>query len=35
VRTFLVALIIPAVVLDLDGRGWHDKAVGTIVLRFR
>jgi uncharacterized RDD family membrane protein YckC len=35
VRTILVAVIIPAVVLDMDGRGWHDKAVGTIVVRFR
>lgn len=34
-RTILTFLIIPAAVLDADGRGWHDKAVGTIVVRFR
>lgn len=34
-RTIMVAVIIPAVIWDADGRGLHDKAVGTIVLRFR
>ena len=34
-RTIMVAVIIPAAIWDADGRGLHDKAVGTIVLRFR
>jgi uncharacterized RDD family membrane protein YckC len=34
-RTIMVGVIIPAVVWDSDGRGLHDKAVGTIVLKFR
>jgi uncharacterized RDD family membrane protein YckC len=34
-RTIMVAVIIPAVIWDSDGRGLHDKAVGTIVLKFR
>jgi uncharacterized RDD family membrane protein YckC len=34
-RTIMVAVIIPAAVWDGDGRGLHDKAVGTIVLRMR
>ena len=32
-RTALLFLVIPAVLLDRDGRGLHDKAGGTIVLR--
>jgi uncharacterized RDD family membrane protein YckC len=31
VRAVLVALIVPAVIWDVDRRGLHDKAVGTIV----
>jgi hypothetical protein len=34
-RTILTGLIIPAVLVNTDGRGLHDRAVGTIVLRFR
>jgi hypothetical protein len=34
-RTILTGLIIPAVVVNDDGRGLHDRAVGTIVVRFR
>ncbi|MFC4950847.1 RDD family protein [Pseudonocardia sp. GCM10023141] len=34
-RTALVALVIPAVIRDQDGRGWHDKATRTIVVRTR
>lgn len=34
-RTILTGLIVPAVVTDADGRGLHDKAVGTIVVRTR
>jgi uncharacterized RDD family membrane protein YckC len=33
IRTALIFLVIPAVVLDRDGRGLHDKAAGTVVLR--
>ena len=33
VRTALLFLVIPALVLDRDGRGLHDKAGGTIVVR--
>ncbi|WP_018687153.1 RDD family protein [Actinokineospora enzanensis] len=34
-RTVLIALIIPAVITDRDGRGLHDRLLGTIVLRTR
>lgn len=34
-RTIMVALILPAVIWNRDGRGLHDRAVGTIVLRMR
>jgi uncharacterized RDD family membrane protein YckC len=34
-RTIMVGVIIPAAVWDADGRGLHDRAVGTVVLRFR
>lgn len=34
-RTLMIALLIPAVVWDRDGRGLHDLAVGTVVLRSR
>jgi uncharacterized RDD family membrane protein YckC len=33
IRTALLVLIVPAVLLDRDGRGLHDKAAGTVVLR--
>jgi uncharacterized RDD family membrane protein YckC len=32
VRTVLIALVIPPLVLDGDGRGLHDVAVGTVVV---
>jgi uncharacterized RDD family membrane protein YckC len=32
-RTLLLCLVIPAVIFDRDGRGLHDRAAGTIVLR--
>ncbi|MDP1877677.1 MAG: RDD family protein [Actinomycetota bacterium] len=32
-RTLLICLVIPAVVYDSDGRGLHDRAVGSVVLR--
>jgi uncharacterized RDD family membrane protein YckC len=33
VRTALLFLLIPAVVLDRDGRGLHDRFTGTAVVR--
>lgn len=35
IRTVLLCLVIPAVVYNADGRGLHDRAAGTIVLRAR
>jgi uncharacterized RDD family membrane protein YckC len=32
-RGILVILTIPALIADRDGRGLHDKAVGTAVVR--
>ena len=34
-RTALVALVLPALARDGDGRGWHDRAASTIVIRTR
>ncbi|MFV0634746.1 RDD family protein [Demequina sp.] len=34
-RTLLLALVIPAVVWDGEGRGLHDRAVGTRILSTR
>ena len=34
-RTFLLVLLIPALVWDRDGRGLHDRAAGTVVVRSR
>lgn len=34
-RTVLVCLVIPAVVYDRDGRGLHDRAVGSVVVRIQ
>ena len=33
IRTVLVCLVIPAVVWDGDGRGLHDRAAGTVLVR--
>lgn len=35
VRTILLMLLIPAVILDQDRRGLHDKAAGTVVINGR
>ena len=35
VRTALLMLVLPAVVFDRDGRGLHDLAAGTVVVRAR
>ncbi|HVQ87327.1 MAG TPA: RDD family protein [Actinomycetes bacterium] len=34
-RTFLLALVLPAVVYDRDRRGFHDRAGRTVVVRSR
>jgi uncharacterized RDD family membrane protein YckC len=33
IRAVLLCLVIPAVVWDADGRGLHDKAAGTVLVR--
>ena len=33
VRTLLLIVVIPAVIWDIDQRGLHDKAAGTVLLR--
>lgn len=33
IRTFLMLLVIPAVIYDRDQRGLHDRAVGSVVVR--
>jgi uncharacterized RDD family membrane protein YckC len=35
IRTALLCLAIPALLTDADGRGLHDRAAGTVVLRTR
>ena len=32
-RTALLLLVVPAVVQDGDGRGLHDRAAGTVIVR--
>jgi uncharacterized RDD family membrane protein YckC len=32
-RTALLVLLLPALIADRDGRGLHDKAAGTVVVR--
>jgi len=32
-RTFLIALVIPAVVTDQEGRGLHDRIAKTVVVK--
>jgi len=34
-RTVLLLLLVPALIWDRDGRGLHDKAAGTVVVRAR
>ena len=34
-RTALLCLAVPALIWDRDGRGLHDKAVGTVIVRAR
>lgn len=35
VRTALLMLVVPVLVFDRDGRGLHDRAAGTVVVRAR
>lgn len=35
VRQVLIAVVVPAVVTDIDSRGMHDRATGTALLRSR
>ncbi len=35
VRCVLTFLIVPPAVRDQDGRGWHDRATGTVVVTMR
>jgi hypothetical protein len=35
VRGLLLALLIPALVMDKEQRGWHDRAVGSVVVKIR
>jgi uncharacterized RDD family membrane protein YckC len=34
-RTAMIALVLPALARDEDGRGWHDRATRTVVVRSR
>jgi len=34
-RTLLLAIVIPPVVTDRDGRGLHDRAVNTVLVKSR
>ncbi|NCU82544.1 MAG: RDD family protein [Actinobacteria bacterium] len=34
-RTILIALVIPAVVTDKDGRGLHDRAAKSVVMKVK
>jgi uncharacterized RDD family membrane protein YckC len=34
-RTALIAVVVPPLVRDGDGRGWHDRATRTVVVRSR
>ncbi len=35
VRTGLLLLLVPALIWDRDGRGLHDRAAGTVLIRTR
>ncbi len=35
VRTFFIIFVVPAVISDHDGRGMHDRATGTAMVRVR
>jgi uncharacterized membrane protein required for colicin V production len=33
IRTLLICLVIPPLIWDADGRGLHDRAMGSVVVR--
>ena len=35
VRQLILLFVVPAVITDMDGRGMHDRATGTALLRSR
>lgn len=35
IRTVLLCLVVPALVSNEQGRGWHDRAAGTWIVRTR
>lgn len=35
VRNLLIALIVPPLITDIDGRGLHDRVTRTVVIRVR
>lgn len=35
IRTVLLCLVVPAFIIDRHGRGLHDRAAGTVILRSR
>jgi len=35
VRTILLAAVLPALIVDATGRGMHDRAAGTVMVRTR
>jgi len=35
VRTLLILLVVPVIIIDRDGRGAHDRLAGTVLVRTR
>ena len=35
IRSGLLILVIPVLITDEHGRGYHDRAAGTVLVRFR
>ncbi|MBL3747842.1 RDD family protein, partial [Mycobacteroides abscessus subsp. massiliense] len=35
IRNLLIALIVPPLITDIDGRGLHDRVTRTVVIRSR
>jgi hypothetical protein len=35
VRTLLLAAVLPALIVDAEGRAMHDRAAGTVMIRTR
>jgi uncharacterized RDD family membrane protein YckC len=32
-RVLLLQLVLPALIMDGEGRGWHDRAAGSVIVR--